>query len=270
MVIRSTTLRSIACASLLALVVVGCNTPKKSETFPVIWEDDARDARTHHDESHQDALPMLAGPVVEPSLSDHLEKGRWGVGVSFAPHAEENVALTGAVSGSRSSHSVEVMGLNVGYMFYDDFEIRIGHDQAKLPYDDNAYQGVFIPGSHLGTSDLSIGFRHYTPTYRVRPYFGADLVIRSWDDVSATDALSGDTVRVSMDDQTLLALEVGLRYLWNSSSSVQLGLRWMDPIEGADGTATHKDSGGTILNSDDDLRATHDSLRLLFGINWMF
>ena len=268
MVIRSTTLHRFWCASLLALVVVGCSTPKRAETFPIIWDDDARDARTHHDETHQDAIPILAGPTVNDSFVEFGASGGWSLGFEFAPHAEENAAITGAVSASESSQTAEVLGLNVGYMLQDDFEIRLGYAQAAQTYSDNSYQGILIPHGDLESSDISIGFRHYVPTYRVRPYFGADYVLRSWDDLTGRRDSTDEDVRVSMDDHSLLAIEVGLRYLWNSSSSVQLGLRWMDPLGSADGEATYKDNAGNTV--DDDLEGTHDSMRLMFGVNWLF
>jgi hypothetical protein len=263
------------CFVLLCVGMSACGTTEKRADFPVIWEDD--NAETHHDISHQDLLPSLAGPVVEESLHDLHAEGSYGIGVMFAPHASSDFDLTGSAELSESSHSMEAVGLNLSYFTGDDFELRLGYEETSFRNHGTSYNGVLIgpdatdnPTEHIGGTELSFGFRHYLPTYRLRPYLGADVVLRDWNQIlGETD--SDEEASINLDGQTLLALEVGVRYLWNEVSAVQLGFRFLNPLDVSEGTADHTDGAvPPTLTSDDDLEADQSGWRIVLGVNWVF
>jgi outer membrane protein W len=268
MVISNKNRLSLLVGFFISVTVTGCGTMESSKGFPVIWPDD--DLPTHHDISHQDVIPPFGGPVVEPALHDFHEKGKWGFGVTTAPHSSSDFSMDGAAALNESSDSAEALGLNLSYFAYNDFEVRFGYEACSLPTTGTSYQGIAVGAGDIDSTDLSLGFRHYMPLYRLRPYLGADLVFTDWSSGTGENPGNGETVRLSASGQTAIGLEAGVRYLWNAHSSVQLGLRWIDPIESGDGTATHKDAGGVVLNSSDDLTIDQSGWRIVFGVNWVF
>ena len=140
MVITKAKRRSLVAVLFLCATVTGCGTMESSKGFPIVWPDD--DTPNHHDISHQDVIPPLGGPVVEPALHDFHEKGKWGFGVTTAPHSSGDFRMDGAAALSESSASAEALGLNLSYFAYNNFEVRLGYEACSMPTVGTSYPTV--------------------------------------------------------------------------------------------------------------------------------